>query len=205
MYQRKHRRVRRQTVHWQCQRWARKSGGKSVLPQPKCALAKHMLKLQTRLRKNTSQPRFGRDTQNWILCILSWSTGHILRCSLVDRDWIECKCNWSFDAQKIIWGVAISALELSGLRMKMKWTKPDKRFCNLTDWDWTFHTLEHNLTIYQSIKVRCQSSTSITTTSVMTCRQRPSSSLGWLILGHLRRKEFLLWRAWAAPLLRMRV
>ena len=64
----------------------------------------------------------------------------------------------------------------------------------MTDGYLTFHRFEHNPTIYQSIKVRCQNSTANTAR-----RQRPSSSLGWLILGHLRRKEFLLWRAWAAP------
>ena len=123
-------------------------------------------------------------------CATVWQTGIEFSASVSDHLMHEHK--------KVIWGVAISALELSGLKMEMKRTKPDKDFVN-DRLILNISYVEHNPTIYQSIKVRCQSFTSASSTSAMMCRQRPSSCLGWLILGHLRRKEFLLWRAWTVP------
>ena len=52
------------------------------------------------------------------------------------------------ERKKLIWAVAISALELSGLKMEMKWTEADKDIEK--DKRLKISFVGHNLTIYQS-------------------------------------------------------
>ena len=139
VYQRQHWRVRRETVHWQCQRrWPQEKAGGLVW-----AVLSHCPNVPSTSTcsncKDTVAQKYNKSTeiwkehmQLWTLCIHSIvvHAGHVLR--VVWQTRIEFSASvidhLMHEHKKVIWGVAISALELSGLKIGMKWTKPKKRF-----------------------------------------------------------------------------
>ena len=107
VYQRQHWRVRRETVHWQCQRrWPQEKAGASLsctVALPKCALDEHMLKLQRHGCAKIQQVNWDLEKTHATLntlhsfhCGPRWPR---IACCLADKDWIQCKCNWSLDAR----------------------------------------------------------------------------------------------------------